>query len=81
MRREVVVAKTGNPAETYDDFTASLPENDCRYAVYDFDFVTYDNCRKSKIFLIAWSPSSSRIRAKATDPTEVDLKVLKERAR
>ncbi|KAK8694003.1 hypothetical protein V6N13_071567 [Hibiscus sabdariffa] len=64
-KREVVVEKTGNPAETYDDFTASLPENDCRYAVYDFDFVTPDNCQKSnQIFFIAWSPSSFRIRAK-----------------
>ncbi|KAK9040970.1 hypothetical protein V6N11_016103 [Hibiscus sabdariffa] len=100
--REVVVEKTGNPAETYDDFTASLPENDCRYGVYDFDFVTSDNCQKSKIFFIAWSPSLSRIRAKmlyatskhwlrreldgihyeiqATDPTEMDLEVLKEHA-
>ncbi|MBA0715311.1 hypothetical protein Golax_014214, partial [Gossypium laxum] len=53
-KRKVVVEKTGDPAETYDDFTASLPENDCRYAVYDFDFVTSDNCQKSKIFFIAW---------------------------
>ncbi|TYI00652.1 hypothetical protein ES332_A11G149100v1 [Gossypium tomentosum] len=52
-KRKVVVEKTGDPAETYDDFTASLPENDCRYAVYDFDFVTSDNCQKSKIFFIA----------------------------
>ncbi|KHG14809.1 Actin-depolymerizing factor 6 [Gossypium arboreum] len=101
-KRKVVVEKTGDPAETYDDFTASLPENDCRYAVYDFDFVTSDNCQKSKIFFIAWSPSSSRIRSKvlyatskhglreeldgihyeiqATDPTEMDLEVLKDRA-
>ncbi|XP_054794505.1 actin-depolymerizing factor-like [Prosopis cineraria] len=101
-RREVLVEKTGGPAETYDDFTASLPENDCRYAVYDFDFVTSENCRKSKIFFIAWSPSTARIRAKmlyatskdrlrreldgvhyeiqATDPSEMDLEVLRERA-
>ncbi|XVF62855.1 hypothetical protein PTKIN_Ptkin09bG0042100 [Pterospermum kingtungense] len=54
-KKEVVVEKTGGPAESYDDFTASLPENDCRYAVYDFDFVTSENCQKSKIFFIAWS--------------------------
>ncbi|KAJ0036008.1 hypothetical protein Pint_24592 [Pistacia integerrima] len=113
-KNEVVVEKTGGPAESYDDFTASLPENDCRYAVYDFDFVTSENCQKSKIFFIAWcvhfsewvmavsfrSPSVSRIRAKmlyattkdrfrralegihyeiqATDPTEMDLEVLRE---
>lgn len=54
-KKEVVVEKTGSPAENYEDFTASLPENDCRYAVYDFDFVTPENCQKSKIFFIAWS--------------------------
>lgn len=53
-KREVVVEKIGGPAESYDDFVASLPENDCRYAVYDFDFVTSENCQKSKIFFIAW---------------------------
>lgn len=53
-KREVVVDKIGNPAESYEDFTAALPDNDCRYAVYDFDFVTSDNCQKSKIFFIAW---------------------------
>lgn len=101
-KKEVVVEKTGGPAESYDDFLASLPENDCRYAVYDYDFVTSENCQKSKIFFIAWSPSVARIRSKmlyatskdrfrrelegihyeiqATDPTEVDLEVLQDRA-
>ncbi|EXC01786.1 Actin-depolymerizing factor [Morus notabilis] len=147
-KKEVMVEKTGGPAESFDDFAASLPENDCRYAVYDFDFVTSENCQKSKIFFIACkgkdvenpselssaslyfmpldgsplpvyffpplifltfpgvlllrSPSVSRIRAKmlyatskdkfrreldgihyeiqATDPTEMDLEVLRDRA-
>lgn len=51
----VTVDKVGGPAESYDDLAASLPTDDCRYAVFDFDFVTVDNCRKSKIFFIAWS--------------------------
>ncbi|RVW86811.1 Actin-depolymerizing factor 11 [Vitis vinifera] len=58
-KKEVVVEKTGGPAESYDDFTASLPENDCRYAIYDFDFVTSENCQKSKIFFIAWQWSNN----------------------
>lgn len=53
-KNEVVVEKTGAPGESYDDFAAALPESDCRYAVYDFDFVTKDNCQKSKIFFVAW---------------------------
>lgn len=48
------VDKVGASGEGYDDLTASLPDDDCRYAVFDFDFVTVDNCRKSKIFFIAW---------------------------
>uniref|UniRef100_A0A7N0UIU5 ADF-H domain-containing protein n=1 Tax=Kalanchoe fedtschenkoi TaxID=63787 RepID=A0A7N0UIU5_KALFE len=101
-KKELLVDKTGNPAESFDDFQASLPEEDCRYAVYDYDYVTVENCQKSKIFFIAWSPAGSRIRAKmlyaaskerikselsgihyeiqATDPTEIDIEKLQERA-
>ncbi|KAJ9139884.1 hypothetical protein P3X46_030577 [Hevea brasiliensis] len=62
--QQVVVDKLGSPQETYEDFTASLPADECRYAVFDFDFTTNENCQKSKIFFIAWSPDSSRVRMK-----------------
>ncbi|CAK9169495.1 unnamed protein product [Ilex paraguariensis] len=62
--QEVVVEKLGSPAESYEDFTASLPADECRYAVFDFDFITDENCQKSKIFFIAWSPDTSRVRMK-----------------
>ncbi|BBN02120.1 cofilin [Marchantia polymorpha subsp. ruderalis] len=100
--QQIVVEKAGGPDESYDAFAACLPESDCRYGVYDFDFTTEDNCQKSKIFFIAWSPDTSRVKAKmmyasskdrfrreldgvhyelqATDPTEMDIEVIKERA-
>ncbi|KAK4792229.1 hypothetical protein SAY86_022664 [Trapa natans] len=62
--QNVVVEKLGSPQETYDDFAASLPADECRYCVYDFDFTTDENCQKSKIFFIAWSPDSSKVRNK-----------------
>ena len=52
--QEVVVEKLGSLDETYEDFTESLLANECRYVVYDFDFITDENCQKSKIFFIAW---------------------------
>lgn len=52
--QQVMVEKLGQPHESYDDFTASLPANECRYAVYDFDFTTNENVQKSKIFFISW---------------------------
>ncbi|KAL2476967.1 Actin-depolymerizing factor 5 [Forsythia ovata] len=68
----VTVDKVGGAGEGYDDLAASLPDDDCRYAVFDFDFVTVDNCRKSKIFFIAWAPTASRIRAKMLYATSKD---------
>ncbi|KAK6137443.1 hypothetical protein DH2020_005487 [Rehmannia glutinosa] len=62
--QRVIVEKLGQPGESYDDFASSLPDNECRYAVYDFDFTTNENCQKSKIFFVAWAPDTSRIRSK-----------------
>ncbi|XP_061963038.1 actin-depolymerizing factor isoform X2 [Populus nigra] len=100
--QQVVVETVGEPQQSYDDFTASLPANECRYAVYDFDFTTDENVQKSKIFFVAWSPDTSKIRSKmlyassrdrfrreldgvqvelqATDPSEMSLDIVKERA-
>jgi len=101
--QQITVEKFGGPEATYEEFASALPESDCRYGVYDFDFTTDDNCQKSKIFFIAWSPDTSRVKAKmiyasskdrfrreldgvhyelqATDPTEMDMEVIKERAK
>ncbi|KAK4436298.1 putative glucan endo-1,3-beta-glucosidase GVI [Sesamum alatum] len=62
--QQVVVEKLGTPDESYENFTASLPSDECRYAVFDFDFTTNENCQKSKIFFIAWSPDTSSVRMK-----------------
>jgi hypothetical protein len=59
--RKVTVDKVGAAGESYDDLAASLPEDDCRYAVFDFDYVTVDNCRMSKIFFITWLVSLSLV--------------------
>ncbi|GKU88182.1 hypothetical protein SLEP1_g2478 [Rubroshorea leprosula] len=62
--QQVMVEKVGTPESTYEELTSSLPDNECRYAVFDFDFITDENCQKSKIFFIAWAPDKSRVRSK-----------------
>ncbi|KAF6175481.1 hypothetical protein GIB67_021971 [Kingdonia uniflora] len=62
--QQVMVERLGEPDENYEDFSACLPPNECRYAVFDLDFTTEENCQKSKIFFIAWSPENSRVRSK-----------------
>ncbi|KAJ4911006.1 Actin-depolymerizing factor 4 [Raphanus sativus] len=63
-QKQVVVEKVGEPIQTYEEFAASLPAEECRYAIYDFDFVTAENCQKSKIFFIAWCPDVAKVRSK-----------------
>ncbi|XP_073040270.1 actin-depolymerizing factor 3-like isoform X1 [Primulina eburnea] len=63
-QKQVIVEKLGEPAQTYDDFIAHLPAEECRYAVYDFDYLTEDNVPKSRIFFIAWSPDTAKVRSK-----------------
>ncbi|XP_042036132.1 actin-depolymerizing factor 7-like isoform X1 [Salvia splendens] len=61
---QVMVDKLGGPDDSYDVFMSSLPSDQCRYAVFDFDFTTDENCQKSKIFFIAWSPDVATVRMK-----------------
>lgn len=53
-QKQVIVEKLGEPNQGYEDFAASLPSDECRYAVYDFEFLTEGNVPKSRIFFIAW---------------------------
>ncbi|KAL8542014.1 hypothetical protein ACS0TY_003032 [Phlomoides rotata] len=62
--KQIIVEKLGEPAQTYDDFTAGLPAEECRYAVYDFDYFTKENVPKSRIFFIAWCPDTAKVRSK-----------------
>jgi cofilin len=60
-QQQVMVEKLGEPNESYEDFAASLPANECRYAVYDYDFTTTENFQRSKIFFVAWYYFTSKL--------------------
>ncbi|KAL2610494.1 hypothetical protein R1flu_029067 [Riccia fluitans] len=62
--QEIAVERTGAHEEEYETFKSKLPENDCRFIVYDLDYTTDDNCHKSKIFFISWTPDSAKIKAR-----------------
>jgi hypothetical protein len=51
---EIQVERLGETNQGYGDFTDSLPADECRYAIYDLDFTTVENCQKSKIFFFSW---------------------------
>jgi len=59
---EIVVEKTGT--ESYEEFLEILPEDECRWAIYDFEFEKEDGGRRNKITFLSWSPDNAKIKQK-----------------
>jgi cofilin len=72
---EVVVEKSGAPSATYQEFLQELPSDDCRYAVYDFEFSLEDGGKRNKILFVLWAPDSAKIKNKMLyTSSKADLK-------
>lgn len=52
-KTEIITVKTST-VQDYDEFLADLPENECRWAVYDFEFEKEDGGRRNKIIFYNW---------------------------
>jgi cofilin len=53
--KEIIVEKTSEESD-YDQFLSDLPADQCRWAVYDFEFET--DGKRNKLFFISWSVAS-----------------------
>lgn len=63
-KKTIVIEKSGERGETYDDFKASLPENEPRYGLIDLEFETNDGRPTSKLVFISWNPDTAGVRDK-----------------
>ncbi|KAL0576941.1 cofilin [Marasmius crinis-equi] len=61
-KTQIVVAKKSDSKE-YEDFIADLPETECRWAVYDFQFEKEGGTR-NKLCFFAWSPDDAPTKQK-----------------
>jgi len=71
--KAIKVDKIGTRESTYDEFLTDLcakdgEADDCRYAIYDFEFVVQsagaEASNRSKLILISWCPDTARIKKK-----------------
>ncbi|EPQ51060.1 actin depolymerizing factor, partial [Gloeophyllum trabeum ATCC 11539] len=60
---EIIVEKKSD-SSNYEEFLADLPENECRWAVYDFEYEKEGGGKRNKLCFIAWSPDDSKIKQK-----------------
>ncbi|KAL4079303.1 actin depolymerizing factor [Scleroderma citrinum] len=61
--KEIVVGKTST-TQSYDDFLADLPEGECRWAVYDFEYEKEGAGKRNKLCFFSWSPDDAKIKQK-----------------
>ena len=53
-KTEIIVSKKSS-SDSYDEFLADLPEQDCRWAVYDFEFEKEDGSgKRNRIVFVNW---------------------------
>ncbi|KAG0170623.1 cofilin [Apophysomyces sp. BC1034] len=61
--KNIVVHSTAE-SSTYEEFLENLPENEPRYAVYDFDYEKPGEGQRNKITFYCWIPDVSPVRKK-----------------
>ncbi|KAF8806835.1 cofilin [Phlegmacium glaucopus] len=59
---EIIVESTGDL--DYEKFLEILPETECRWAIYDFEFEKEGAGRRNKITFLSWSPDDAKIKQK-----------------
>ncbi|CAM9400892.1 unnamed protein product [Phaeothamnion confervicola] len=60
----VAVETAGDPNGGLPELEAALPIADCRYAIYDHEFVTADGRKTNKLLFISWLPVNASAHAK-----------------
>ena len=61
--KEINVESTGEADKDYNEFITSLPKNECRYCVYDFEYDVQDG-KRNKILFYVWAPDTSKVKQK-----------------
>ncbi|CAN3360453.1 cofilin [Diutina catenulata] len=68
-KSQIVVEETGDLNDgtqaDYEKFVEKLPENDCKYAVYLFEYeIGNGEGSRSKIVFFTWTPDTAPVRSK-----------------
>lgn len=61
---QVVIDSVGDPASQYSDFLDALPESDCRYGIFDYQYTNGDGQIINKLVFLNWAPDTARVKSK-----------------
>jgi cofilin len=55
----VIVEHVGDPKASANDFLALLPNSDCRFCIFDYDYKSTDGRPQSKLWFISYLPENA----------------------
>lgn len=61
---KIVIDKLGEKAETFENMTDALPDDEGRYIVFDYEKNLDDGRQLKKLLYIFWSPDTASIKKK-----------------
>eukprot|EP01026_Neomeris_dumetosa_P048914 TRINITY_DN4243_c0_g1_i5.p1 TRINITY_DN4243_c0_g1~~TRINITY_DN4243_c0_g1_i5.p1 ORF type:complete len:354 (-),score=50.48 TRINITY_DN4243_c0_g1_i5:332-1252(-) len=61
---EVIISDIGEQDSKYDDFVMAFPENECRYGVYDWEYINSDGEVFSRLVFVHWAPNIASVKNK-----------------
>eukprot|EP01132_Coremiostelium_polycephalum_P005402 gene5402-6738_t len=69
----IVTDKTLPPGSTFAQFAKEIPENECRYVVFDYEYKDKaDGNTKNKIVFLSWCPDTASIKKKMVATSSKD---------
>ena len=63
-KEEIVTDFISGEDEVFQTFLDNLPERECRFAIYSFDFTTKDGRATNKMMSISWIPDKAKVQEK-----------------
>ena len=53
-KKSIELEHKGEKDASFEDFKSKLPDDDCRYAVYDVEISTKSGAAANKLIFVAW---------------------------
>ncbi|EFL37347.1 cofilin [Streptomyces griseoflavus Tu4000] len=70
---EIAVEKSSDSVD-YDNFLADLPEDECRWAVYDLEYEKEEGAgKRNKLTFVSWAPDSAKMKQKMAYASSKDI--------
>ena len=63
-KKFITIDAKGEKGASFEDFTKTLPDGECRYAVLDVEINTKSGATTNKLIFVAWSDDNASVKPK-----------------